>query len=126
MEHISESKNEWQKTFDSISDLVLIHDHDHRIVRVNKPLQARLGLSYDEIKGENCSILEGIFYDHKKGCPHEKVINSKRLTQWMKLWGQKERHFLFLPIRFPMKRTIFLLAFMWQETFLCTESACGS
>ena len=77
LDHISKSKSEWQKTFDSISDLVVIHDNDHHIVRVNKPLQAKLGLPFDDIKGADCTILEGIFYDNKNGCPHEKVIKLK-------------------------------------------------
>ena len=77
LNHISKSKSDWQKTFDSISDLVAIHDNDHHIVRVNKPLQAKLGLPYDEIKGASCSILEGIFYEKKKGCPYDKVFNLK-------------------------------------------------
>lgn len=74
LDHISKSKSEWQKTFDSISDFVVIHDNDHRIVRVNKPLQAKLGLPFNDINGKDCKILEGIFYEKKKGCPHEKVI----------------------------------------------------
>jgi PAS domain S-box-containing protein len=55
---------------DSIEDYVLIHDDDFRIVKVNRPLQDRLGLELDDVIGQTCeSVLPGA---HKawRQCPY--------------------------------------------------------
>ncbi len=41
---ISQSQQEWQLTFDSITDLVSIHDTDYRIIKSNKAFREYCGL----------------------------------------------------------------------------------
>lgn len=51
-EGLLEAKNEWETTFDSIADLLMIHDSDMRILRCNKAYQAASGMSFKEIIGK--------------------------------------------------------------------------
>jgi len=41
------SKEQWERTFDSVPDLVAILDNQHQIVRVNRAMADRLGVSPD-------------------------------------------------------------------------------
>ncbi len=45
---------EWQRTFDAVSDPIAILDTDYRIVRVNAVMAERLGLSKDACVGQMC------------------------------------------------------------------------
>ncbi len=59
---IIRAKKEWECTFDSLPDLIAIIDRQHRIIRVNKAMADRLGLSPKDMIGKTC---------------HESVHNSK-------------------------------------------------
>ena len=48
------SKEEWVRTFNSITDYVLMVDHDYRIVRANKALLNKLDLTNQELSGKKC------------------------------------------------------------------------
>ncbi len=47
-------KEEWERTFDSVPDLIAILDHQHRIVRANKAMAERLGCSTAVCAGLIC------------------------------------------------------------------------
>jgi PAS domain S-box-containing protein len=51
LEAVSHSKKEWQDTFDSITDLISIHDRDCNIVKVNKAFAEHVGLPYQQVIG---------------------------------------------------------------------------
>lgn len=53
-EELLNSREEWVRTFDSITDYVLIIDHDHRIVRANKAILDKLDLTNQELSGKKC------------------------------------------------------------------------
>jgi signal transduction histidine kinase len=46
-----EAKEEWERTFDTVPDLIAILDREHRIVRINKAMADRLGISKEEAVG---------------------------------------------------------------------------
>ncbi|MCX5815943.1 MAG: PAS domain-containing protein [Proteobacteria bacterium] len=48
------AKKEWEYTFDSIPDLIALIDRQHRIIRINKAMANRLGLSPKEVIGKTC------------------------------------------------------------------------
>jgi PAS domain S-box-containing protein len=73
---ISQAKEEWERTFDAVPDLIAILDGEHRIVRVNKAMADRLGLSPGDAVGLTC-------YEHIHGtkeppsfCPHSKLLED--------------------------------------------------
>jgi PAS domain S-box-containing protein len=54
VEQILRSHRQWANTFDSIQDLVLVHDAEFRIVKANHALLQRLGQSPADVTGEAC------------------------------------------------------------------------
>ena len=48
------AKQEWESTFDSIPDLICILDTQHNIMRVNKAMAEKVGLSPAETIGKKC------------------------------------------------------------------------
>jgi len=51
---IEVAKKEWERTFDSVSDSIAIIDSDHRIVRMNRAMAERLGVSFNDAIGKHC------------------------------------------------------------------------
>jgi two-component system, chemotaxis family, CheB/CheR fusion protein len=47
-------KKEWERTFDSVPDLIAIMDKEHRIIRVNRAMAERLGTDPAHCIGKNC------------------------------------------------------------------------
>jgi len=64
------ARQEWERTFNAVPDLVAVLDDKHRIRRVNKALAERLGLSPEALAGRNChEVIHG--GAHPAGsCPH--------------------------------------------------------
>lgn len=57
---ITKAKREWEQTVDSIEDLIMILDDENRIVRLNRAMARRLGLTPQEAVGLSCfKSLEG-------------------------------------------------------------------
>ncbi|HUQ49671.1 MAG TPA: PAS domain S-box protein [Terriglobales bacterium] len=48
---IAQSNKQWSEIFDSLSDYIVVHDDDHRIMRVNLPLAEFLGARPAEMIG---------------------------------------------------------------------------
>jgi PAS domain S-box-containing protein len=53
-EEIRRAKEEWERTFDAIPDLIAILDDEQRIVRSNNAMASGLGLSLEELVGTKC------------------------------------------------------------------------
>ena len=51
---VRRARDEWERTFDSVPDLIAILDDKHRIIRVNRAMALRLGLSPEECVGRIC------------------------------------------------------------------------
>jgi PAS domain S-box-containing protein len=69
-EAVALAKREWERTFDSMPDLVAILDVHHRIVHVNRAMAERLGVTPQQCIGQNC--FEGVHGQHQPPdfCPH--------------------------------------------------------
>lgn len=73
---VEKGKAEWMATFDSIHDLISIHDKDDRIIRVNTALASKCGKTPAELIGKTC---EELFYGgvgHADSCPHGRTIST--------------------------------------------------
>ncbi len=53
-ETLKRAKEEWERTFDSVPDLIAIIDSKHRLVRVNKAMAQRLGRTKEDLIGLRC------------------------------------------------------------------------
>ncbi len=69
VEQILRSHRQWANTFDSIQDLVLLHDGDFRVMKANHALLQRLAQAPADVVGKRCEeILPKIA--EWKGCPY--------------------------------------------------------
>ena len=73
---IIRAKQEWERTFDIIPDLIMILDNKNRITRLNKAMADKLGVAPAEAIGLTC-------YKHMHGtdepppfCPHIKLMKD--------------------------------------------------
>lgn len=71
------SSEEWETTFDAITDLVSIQDRDFRIVRVNKVYADTLGMKAEKLIGKPCyEVIHGT-KEPWLHCPHKKTLEAK-------------------------------------------------
>lgn len=62
-------KEQWEKTFDAIDDVVTIHDHEMRIVRANKAAGTLFGVAPTELIGKHCHEVFRGAAEPCAGCP---------------------------------------------------------
>jgi len=72
-EQIIHAKREWEQTFDAVTDLIVIVDNDHNIVRVNRAMAERCGCTPRGLVGRKCFE---VMHDTKSApdyCPHARI-----------------------------------------------------
>jgi formate hydrogenlyase transcriptional activator len=75
-EKIIQAAQEWRTTFDSITDLVSIHDKDFTIVKVNRAFAVVVGMEIEEVLGKKCyEVIHGTGEPWPK-CPHHQTVES--------------------------------------------------
>ena len=75
-EEVFRSKEDWERTFDAVSDLIAILDTEYRIVRVNRAMAARLGVTPEECTGLPCySAVHGTSVP-PLFCPHRQLMED--------------------------------------------------
>jgi PAS domain S-box-containing protein len=72
------AKQEWERTFDALPDLIAIIDSQHRILRANRAMALRLGMTPEQCRGSTCYIcVHGL--DSPPGfCPHVHTLADGR------------------------------------------------
>jgi PAS domain S-box-containing protein len=75
-DRIIRAKEEWESTFNTVPDLIAIIDDKYRMVRVNKAMAEKMGVSPDDAVGLTC-------YEHVHGtnepppfCPHKQLLSD--------------------------------------------------
>ncbi|MEW6518041.1 MAG: response regulator [Thermodesulfobacteriota bacterium] len=76
-EEIKKSGDEWQLTFDSISDIVTIQDMDFRIKRCNKATYHLLQTSPEQVINKPCFEVFRSASSPCKNCPTTRIFNSR-------------------------------------------------
>jgi len=71
---ILQSKLEWEDTFNTITDMITIHDKDFRIIRANKTAEKILDLPFLEATEAKCYQ-----YYHGQDCPPENCASCASL-----------------------------------------------
>lgn len=73
-EALRRSKEEWERTFDSVPDLIAIIDDHHRLVRVNRAMAERLNCGPEKCVGMHC--YEAIHGSNlpPEFCPHSRTL----------------------------------------------------
>ena len=57
VEEILRSHRQWSNTFESIQDIVLLHDSEYRILKANTSLLGRLDKSQSDVVGQRCDVV---------------------------------------------------------------------
>jgi PAS domain S-box-containing protein len=71
-----DEKRLWERTFDSVPDLIAILDCDHRVVQVNRALANRLGRAPQQCVGLRCyEAIHGLTQP-PPFCPHALTLND--------------------------------------------------
>lgn len=75
-ERVARAAEEWQTTFNSITDMVSIHDADFRFLRVNKAFAAAFGVTQEALIGKPCYELMHGTAGPIGDCPHHQCLIS--------------------------------------------------
>jgi len=71
---------QWRTTFDSITDLIAIHDKENRIVRVNRAMAALLKTTPQQLVGRFChEVMHGL-NEPPDNCPHLLMMKTGKHT----------------------------------------------
>jgi PAS domain S-box-containing protein len=54
LKNIEEGKKEWESTFDSVRDIIILWGKDCRLIRCNQALLDNLDVKFEDIAGKNC------------------------------------------------------------------------
>lgn len=73
---ILESPDIWKYVFDALPDLIAILDREHRVVKINKAMAERLGVSQDQGSGLHCYEVVHHTDAPIVGCPHHKLLQD--------------------------------------------------
>jgi PAS domain S-box-containing protein len=73
---ILRAKNEWELTFDAVPDMITIIDRDFHILRINRAMSERLGISPEEVQGRKCFELVHGLNEPLGVCPHSLLLND--------------------------------------------------
>ncbi len=71
------SQFDWENTFNTIDDLISIHDTDFNIVRANMAVAKKFKTDIKEIVGKKCYKVFHGTDEPWKTCPHKKSLESK-------------------------------------------------
>jgi len=75
---LSQAKLDWERTFDCIPDLIAILDPQHRIIRANRAMANRLGLTPEQCIGLKCFKLVHGTDQPPTFCPHLQTLADKQ------------------------------------------------
>ena len=78
-EDIRRAKDEWERTFDSVPDLIAILDEHHQVVRANLAMARRLGTTPEKCVGLPCyQVVHGTDAP-PPFCPHVRTLGDLQL-----------------------------------------------
>ncbi|MEJ2224170.1 MAG: PAS domain S-box protein, partial [Syntrophobacterales bacterium] len=105
-EKLLQAKEEWERTFNAIPDLVMILDNQYRIVRVNQTMAHRYGCDPEEMVGKFCYQLIHDLEAPPPFCPSSAMLSHGQPVQ-LETWDQKLESYLLIttsPIYDPSGR----------------------
>lgn len=75
-ENIRLAKEEWERTFDVVPDLIAIIDNNYRISRVNRAMALKLGMTPEECVGQICYRTVHGAEESPSHCPHRLLLED--------------------------------------------------
>jgi PAS domain S-box-containing protein len=81
-DRIKQTAEEWETTFDSITDMVSIHDADFRLKRVNRRFAEVFGMKAEEFIGRHCYEVFHKIDGAMPDCPYKKIMATGKPAKW--------------------------------------------
>jgi PAS domain S-box-containing protein len=81
LEQVLRSQRQWMNTFDSIHDVIVAHDSDFRIIKVNQVLLSQLGQAAADVIGSTCESVLPHTYGEWTGCPYCAMGGDEEFTE---------------------------------------------
>lgn len=75
---VRKAKEDWERTFNAVPDLICIINNEHQIVRLNKAMADRLGVRMEAAVGKKCHEIVHGCDALLDGCPHKMLLGDKR------------------------------------------------
>lgn len=75
-EALSQAKEEWERTFDAVPDIIFLVDQEFCIIRANRATAEYLGISVDELIGSTCYRLIHGTEAPPDYCPHVMTLQD--------------------------------------------------
>jgi PAS domain S-box-containing protein len=76
LNHQLNTAQPFEKIFDAVPDLIMILDTEHRVIKMNKPMQKALGLNPESVVGKTCYQLVHHLNSPPWFCPHARLIHD--------------------------------------------------
>ncbi len=80
-EQVLRSQRQWMNTFDSIHDIILAHDSDFRVIKVNQLLLEQLGMASADVIGSTCESVLPHKFGEWTGCPYCTTRGDTEFTE---------------------------------------------
>jgi PAS domain S-box-containing protein len=75
-EELVYASEEWKRTFDAVPDLIMILDTEYKIVRVNKAMADKVGMSQEALVGNTCYTCVHGTNQPNLFCPHAQLLED--------------------------------------------------
>ncbi len=77
-ENAIQAERNWEQTFNTVPDLIAILDHKHRVIRANKAMAAKFGVSSEKCVGLPCYYAVHGTSEPPSFCPHSQLLADGR------------------------------------------------
>jgi len=77
--NLLQAKEEWERTFDAVPDMIAILDKRHRIVQVNKAMLSTLNIPPEMCIGEACYDIVHGSDEIPEYCPHVRLLKDGKI-----------------------------------------------
>jgi len=81
LEQVLRSQRQWMNTFDSIHDVILAHDSDYRIIKVNQVLLEQIGQAPADVIASTCESVLPHTFGEWTGCPYCAMGGDEEFTE---------------------------------------------
>ncbi len=83
-DRIKQTAKEWEATFDSITDMVSIHDANFRLIKMNKKFAETFKKKPEELIGKPCYEIFQEAAEAMADCPYKKLMATKETAETAK------------------------------------------
>jgi PAS domain S-box-containing protein len=77
-EAVRQGKEDWEQTFNTVPDFMAILDDQHRVVRANRAMAERLGVTTEQCIGLHCYEVVHGTTEPPEFCPHARTCRDRR------------------------------------------------